>query len=134
MYYPSYPYGTYPCSTYPVPNVQNFHPVSNHTQHISVEKSSIPQKESTPEEKVITNGELVSKEEVMIKEESISGSTTFAKRLLNHLYQRRGKTISVATPVKEIQGRLEEVYTDYILVNNEGQHYHIRLEGIVYIN
>ncbi|ERI10798.1 hypothetical protein HMPREF0083_01127 [Aneurinibacillus aneurinilyticus ATCC 12856] len=35
--------------------------------------------------------------------------------------------------IKEIQGELEEVFPDYILVNMDGQHYHVRWEGIVYI-
>ncbi|MMZ56992.1 hypothetical protein D1872_189060 [compost metagenome] len=133
MYYPSYSYGTYPYSAYPMSNIYNFHPASNQAQYTPEEKSPIFQSEGVSEESVITNGELVSKEDV-VKEESVSKSNTFTKRLLSHLHQRKGMVISVATPIKEIQGRLEEVFPDYILVNNDGQHYHIRLEGIVYIS
>ncbi|MMZ56721.1 hypothetical protein D1872_186250 [compost metagenome] len=141
MYYPSYPYGTYSMS-----NMHNFHPVSSQIQYTPEKQAPIPQKETTSKEGIITNEELVSKEELtfgelLSKEGPIFGEEStskkgpiFTKRLLNHLYQRRGKTIFVATPIKEIQGRLEKVFPDYILVNHEGQHYHIRLEGIIYIS
>ncbi|MCI1696071.1 DUF2642 domain-containing protein [Aneurinibacillus aneurinilyticus] len=134
MYYPSYSYGTYPYSVYPVSNTYNHYPAFNQVQHAPEEKNIIPQKESSFEEKVITDGDLISKEEVVVKEEAVSKSDTFAKRLLSLLYQKRGKTISVATPIKEIQGRLEEVFPDYIFVKSDEQHYHIRLEGIIYIS
>jgi hypothetical protein len=68
------------------------------------------------------------------RRESPSRNTmTFTKQLLNHLQQRRGREISVATPVEVIRGTLEEVYSDHILVSNMGEHYQIRLEGIIYI-
>jgi hypothetical protein len=100
------------------------------------ERKTLPsQKEAISEEEIITNGELISKEEFVSEEATISKkSITFTQRLLNHLSQRKGKSISVATPIKEIQGRLEEVFSDYILVNMDGQHYHIRWESIVYIS
>ncbi|WP_047155399.1 DUF2642 domain-containing protein [Aneurinibacillus tyrosinisolvens] len=67
--------------------------------------------------------------------ESIPRNTvTFTKQLLNNLQQRRGREISVATPVETIRGTLEEVFPDHILVSNEGEHYQIRLEGIIYIS
>lgn len=133
MYYPSYSYGTYPYSTYPTSNTYNFYPTSNQAQYAPVREKNIPQEESPIEERIITSGELVSKEDV-VKDETDPKRATFTKRLLSHLYQRKGKMISVATPIKEIQGRLEEVFPDYILVNHDEQHYHIRLEGIIYIN
>ncbi|WP_047155046.1 DUF2642 domain-containing protein [Aneurinibacillus tyrosinisolvens] len=69
------------------------------------------------------------------RRESTAGNTvTFTKQLLNDLQQRRGREISVATPVEIIKGTLEEVYPDHILVSNEGEHYQIRLEGIIYIH
>ncbi|MED0677552.1 Protein of unknown function [Aneurinibacillus thermoaerophilus] len=152
MYYPSYshgvyPYNAYPYHAYPMPNGYDFYSVSNQAQYkLPERKKTTAQKEATPEKVVITNGELISKEEPTfgeliskegspLKEESTSKkSNTFTKRLLNHLNQRKGKNISVATPIKEIQGKLEEVFPDYILVNMDGQHYHIRWEGIVYIS
>jgi hypothetical protein len=69
------------------------------------------------------------------KRESTSRNTvTFTKQLLNSLQQRRGRQISVGTSVEIIKGTLEEVYPDHILVSHEGEHYQIRLEGIIYIN
>ncbi|WP_047153065.1 DUF2642 domain-containing protein [Aneurinibacillus tyrosinisolvens] len=68
------------------------------------------------------------------RESTVMNTVTFTKQLLNHLQQRRGRKISVATPVEIITGTLEEVYSDHILVSNEGEDYHIRLEGIIYIN
>ncbi|GED16163.1 DUF2642 domain-containing protein [Aneurinibacillus migulanus] len=140
-----YPYNTYPYNTYPMPNVYDFYSVSNQI-HTLERKAPIPQKETSPKEVVITNGEPISKEEptfgeLLSKEDPIfreeptsKKSSTFTKRLFNHLHQKKGKSISVATPIKEIQGELEEVFPDYILVNMDGQHYHIRWEGIVYIS
>nr|WP_240961306.1 DUF2642 domain-containing protein [Aneurinibacillus aneurinilyticus] len=46
--------------------------------------------------------------------------------------KRKGATISVATRTEIINGTLEEVSTDCILVKVDEENYHIRPEGIVY--
>ncbi|MCI1694422.1 DUF2642 domain-containing protein [Aneurinibacillus aneurinilyticus] len=57
---------------------------------------------------------------------------TFTERFLNYLGKRKGATISVATRTEIINGTLEEVSTDCILVKVDEENYHIRPEGIVY--
>ncbi|GAB7388285.1 hypothetical protein BSNK01_21220 [Bacillaceae bacterium] len=62
-----------------------------------------------------------------------TGMKKFYKPFLNLLERMVGKTVSVATPTDTINGKLENVFSDYILVNDSGEHYHIRIEQIIYV-
>lgn len=57
----------------------------------------------------------------------------FTKPLLQHLQQLVGERIVVSTSEGKIEGTLEGVFSDHILVEASGKKYHINLDHIVYV-
>ncbi|WCK52367.1 DUF2642 domain-containing protein [Aneurinibacillus sp. Ricciae_BoGa-3] len=124
-----------PYRSYPLMNEYCVRPVSSQVQYSPVIQEIVPQKEAIFGNEVITHGEFFPKEGPIFKEEhSHLDNKSMPKQFINHLHQRKASHISVGTLIKEIEGELQEVSEDYIVVNNDGQLYHIRLEGIIYIS
>lgn len=79
---------------------------------------------------------------MMEEEKPFFGGLKFPKRripwrrqhILHHLQQMVGQDIHVATWAKEIDGTLESIYPDHILLQRKERRYHIRIEAIAYVS
>ncbi|WP_027417762.1 DUF2642 domain-containing protein [Aneurinibacillus terranovensis] len=129
VYPVSYPYANYPSEPLYTP----YHSTNKMPAFIqkSTVKHELKKAVSSP-----TVQEIEDKAEevqaIETEEPSLKEVNTSTEHFLNYLGKRRGKTISVATQNAVINGTLEEIFPDCILVKAQEESYHIKPEGIVY--